>query len=143
MSQISKWPISPLDYIINYVISNKDRYSGKVVVDHGCGKGDFGINSQIKNIFSKIYSFDFIKLSEHVEVADIKKINIEDSAIDLSIFSLSLMGTNYIEFLTESNRILKIEGQLIISEVVSRLKDQNMFIKLVEELGFKKITAVL
>lgn len=46
------------------------------------------------------------------------------------------MGVNYLEFLIEANRCLKINGFLIISEVASRIPSFELFCKMIEVLGF-------
>jgi ribosomal RNA-processing protein 8 len=45
--------------------------------------------------------------------------------VDVGVFSLSLMGTNFPDFLLESNRVLKMHGVLMVAEVMSRFKDIN------------------
>ena len=47
----------------------------------------------------------------------------------MGVFCLSLMGTNFPEFLVEANRVLKPRGKLFVAEVLSRFKDVNVFIK--------------
>jgi len=49
--------------------------------------------------------------------ADISKLPLKDSTVDLCIFCLSLMGTNYLDFIREAWRVLKENGEMIISEV--------------------------
>ena len=43
------------------------------------------------------------------------------------VFSLSLMGTNFPEFLQEANRVLKPGGVLFIAEVLGRFSDVKVF----------------
>jgi ubiquinone/menaquinone biosynthesis C-methylase UbiE len=38
---------------------------------------------------------------------DAAQVPLEDSSVDVAIFSLSLMGTNYIEYIAEAYRVLK------------------------------------
>ena len=50
------------------------------------------------------------------------------------------MGTNYIDFILEANRVMKSDGVLLIAEVLSRFTDVNIFTdKLMRKSGFKKI----
>ena len=51
------------------------------------------------------------------------------------MFCLALMGTNYIEFIIEAVRVIKIDGILVISEVLSRLVNVDLFIQMLEYLG--------
>jgi len=61
---------------------------------------------------------------------------LEDSCLDAAVFSLSLMGTNYVEYLREARRCLKLDGHLWIAEPTSRIKDVALFKELLERLGF-------
>jgi ribosomal RNA-processing protein 8 len=46
-------------------------------------------------------------------------------SLDVGIFCLSLMGTNYVDFIREANRVLKKDGKLFVGEAVSRIEDIN------------------
>jgi len=61
------------------------------------------------------------------------------NSVDVAVFSLSLMGTNYVDFLKEAHRILKVDGELKIAEVISRFTDVDVFIELLESMGFEFI----
>ncbi len=50
---------------------------------------------------------------------------LESNSMDAGVFCLSLMGTNFPEFLREANRVLKREGKLFVAEVLSRFSDKN------------------
>ena len=64
-----------------------------------------------------------------------------DNSLDVVVFSLSLMGTNFPDFLVEANRVLRKDGIAIIAEVLSRFEDVNSFVKhMKEEVGFKALT---
>ncbi|PWN23253.1 hypothetical protein BCV69DRAFT_280862 [Microstroma glucosiphilum] len=60
-------------------------------------------------------------------------------AVDVVVFCLSLMGTDWVGMILEARRILKNGGQILIAEVSSRFTDPStqQFTKLVERLGFK------
>jgi Hypothetical methyltransferase len=75
-----------------------------------------------------------------------KGTDLPDGALDVSIFSLSLMETNWADFITEASRCLAKNGYLFIGETskslngrLSKLKDvvkmQGFDIYLVEERG--------
>ena len=62
------------------------------------------------------------------------------NSLDIAVFSLSLMGTNYIDFIIEANRVLRNKGTLLIAEVLSRFTDINFFTDtLMRKAGFKKV----
>lgn len=89
-----------------------------------------------------IKSFDVGKYAEHVIQADISKIPLENGVLDVGVFSLSLMGTNFPAFLREANRVLKKGGKLFVAEVVSRFEngDCKPFLQCVkDEAGFSSL----
>lgn len=51
------------------------------------------------------------------------KTNLDPESVDVALFSLSLMGSNFTDYLREAYRVLKIDGQLQIWEAVSRFDD--------------------
>lgn len=66
--------------------------------------------------------------------------------MDAGVFCLSLMGTNFPQFLREANRVLKRDGKLFVAEVLSRFADKNGdckdFVRLVQEqAGFRCLKA--
>ena len=70
------------------------------------------------------------KCADHIIQCDIANVPLEEESVDIGVFSLSLMGTNFPDFLVEANRVLKPRGKLFIAEVLSRFKDVNEFVKL-------------
>ena len=79
--------------------------------------------------------------------ADISALPLDSNTLDVGVFCLSLMGTNFPQFLREANRVLKktdfkLEqegGKLLVAEVVSRFPDGDCkeFLRLAkEEAGF-------
>lgn len=65
------------------------------------------------------------------------------AVVDVAVFCLSLMGTDWVRMVAEARRVLRPKGgQLIIAEVSSRLPsadDKKAFARLIEKLGFKQI----
>lgn len=61
------------------------------------------------------------------------------ACVDAAVFSLSLMGTNWLAMIAEARRVLREQGELIIAEVSSRLGptcDTRAFVELVCATGF-------
>jgi len=102
-----------------------------IIADLGCGEAYLA-----QNLKQKIFSFDLIKKNEYITKCDMKNIPLPDDNIDIAIFCLSLMGTNYIDFIIESKRILKNKGLLIVCEITSRIVSNEAFINLFKNLGF-------
>lgn len=61
---------------------------------------------------------------------------LRDNELDAAIFSLSLMGRNYVDYLVEARRCLKLDGHLWIAEPTSRIHDIELFKELLNRLGF-------
>jgi ribosomal RNA-processing protein 8 len=58
--------------------------------------------------------------------------------VDVAIFCLSLMATNWVDKIREASRMLSPKGELVIAEVTSRFSSLEEFVSLVESLGFKR-----
>lgn len=69
---------------------------------------------------------------------------IDAAIVDVAVFCLSLMGTDWVRMIGEARRILRVPGgQLIIAEVTSRLPsaaDREAFVSIIEEVGFRRNT---
>ncbi len=46
------------------------------------------------------------------------------------------MGANFVDYLRQAYRTLKLDGQLHILEATERFSDRNTFVKSLEGLGF-------
>ncbi|XP_050221044.1 ribosomal RNA-processing protein 8 [Mercurialis annua] len=132
--QMSNWPEQPVNIIISWL---KDRSSSLVVADFGCGDARLA-----KNVKNKVHSFDLVSTDPSVIACDMSNTPLEASSIDVAVFCLSLMGTNFPSYLQEAHSVLKPSGWLLIAEVKSRFDpinggaDPNKFSKAVTDLGF-------
>ncbi|KRY78188.1 Ribosomal RNA-processing protein 8 [Trichinella pseudospiralis] len=127
--QVAKWPVNPLDMLVNWFQKKPKSWT---VSDMGCGNAK--LQSLIKQ---KVYSFDFVALNPNVIACDMSHVPLSDENVDVCIFSLSLMGSNIADYILESNRILRINGILIIIEILSRFQSLRKFRKAVENFGFE------
>nr|VDD11812.1 unnamed protein product [Brassica oleracea] len=132
--QMTNWPELPVNSIINWLSS---RSSSLVVADFGCG--DARIAKSVKN---KVFSFDLVSKDPSVIACDMSNTPLESSSVDVAVFCLSLMGTNYSSYIKEAHRVLRPSGWLLIAEVKSRFDPNNGgadpkdFVKAVSDLGF-------
>ncbi|PPD86402.1 hypothetical protein GOBAR_DD16663 [Gossypium barbadense] len=132
--QMSHWPELPVNIIIKWL---KERSSSLIVADFGCGDARLA-----KNVKNKVFSIDLVSNDPSVISCDMSKTPLRPSSVDVAVFCLSLMGTNYASYLKEACRVLKPSGWLLIAEVKSRFDpnnggaDPNMFSKAVCEMGF-------
>lgn len=92
-----------------------------------------------KKLAIDVHSFDLKKVNDKITVADIKNVPLDNNSCSIVIFCLSLMGTNFLDFIKEADRLLIPGGELWITEIKSRLSDPKgaEFIQAIESLGFK------
>ncbi|KAB5521051.1 hypothetical protein DKX38_025370 [Salix brachista] len=149
--QMSHWPEQPVNIIIQWL---KAHSSSLVVADFGCGEVlpgpisidrlpySFGDARLAKNVKNKVFSFDLVSNDPSVIACDMSNTPLDASSIDVAVFCLSLMGTNFSSYLEEAHRVLKPSGRLLIAEVKSRFDpntggaDPKMFSKAISDLGF-------
>ena len=60
-----------------------------------------------------------------------------DGSLDAAVYSLSLMGSNYVDFLREAYRLLRPNGTLKVAEVASRFHDLEAWILQLQGIGFR------
>ena len=66
-----------------------------------------------------------------------KSVPLPDEAIDIAVFSLSLMGRNWQQYLAEAKRCLATNGYLLIAETTKAIKGRLSKIKqVIEKEGF-------
>ncbi|KAK3804910.1 MAG: methyltransferase-domain-containing protein [Benniella sp.] len=130
-SQVESWPQNPVDLFIAQL---RQMPKNTIVADLGCG--DAQISKELGKQY-KVLSFDLVAKNDRVIACDIAHLPLEDASIDVAIFCLSLMGTDFLKFLREAYRVLRPKGQLKIAEVVSRFVDVEAFVAALKALGFE------
>ncbi|KAL6960538.1 25S rRNA (adenine(645)-N(1))-methyltransferase [Sarracenia purpurea var. burkii] len=136
--QMSHWPEQPVNIIIKWL---KDHNPSLLVADFGCGDARLA-----KNVKNKVFSFDLVSNDPSVIACDMSKTPLDSSSIDVAVFCLSLMGTNFPSYLREAHRVIKPAGWLLIAEVKSRFDPNNggadpeKFTKAICELGFTSLS---
>jgi len=124
------WPIIPFDEIIKRISQLSPRL---MIGDFGCGE------AKILEKFGekRVYSFDHEAINDNVTACDIKSVPLPDEAIDIAVFSLSLMGRNWLDYIKEAKRCLATNGYLLIAETTKSMKGRLSKIKQVlEQQGF-------
>jgi hypothetical protein len=71
-----------------------------------------------------------------VIACDIAHVPLEDDTLDLAIFCLSLMGSNFTDYIREAHRCLHIDGHLHVWEAASYFDDVKKFAAALAKLGF-------
>ena len=132
-NQAAQWPINPVDLVAEQL---KSLPSPIHVADMGCGDAKLAQIFDGNSAFS-VCSFDLVKHNRFVTACDMAHTGAEDAQFDVVVFCLSLMGTNYYDFLREANRICKENGAVWVVEVSSRIRNADLFVSCVEKMGFK------
>ncbi|KAL2815666.1 methyltransferase-domain-containing protein [Aspergillus granulosus] len=144
------WPSNPVNgYISNIraraAISNAPRKGNKpdqkprsqalpiprrpngicTIADLGCGDAQLHrtLAPTAQKLKLKLLSYDLHAPKDSpITKADISNLPVEDGSIDVAIFCLSLMGTNWVSFVEEAWRVLRSDGkgECWVSEVKSR-----------------------
>ncbi|KAH7030935.1 methyltransferase-domain-containing protein [Microdochium trichocladiopsis] len=100
------------------------RTSGTcTIADLGCGDAKLAseLQSKKKALRLDILSYDLQSPSPHVTRADIANLPLADGSVNVAIFCLALMGTNWLDFVEEAYRVLHWKGELWVAEIKSRL----------------------
>lgn len=147
--QVTTWPENPVDVFISQLRARsnvgfqkghskkhlpsstallplpRDRDSGVcTVADLGCGDAKiaatFNHGKEGKNAKITVKSFDLQASTPDVTVADVANLPIPAESVDVAIFCLALMGTNFLDFVDEAFRILRWRGELWVAEIKSR-----------------------
>ncbi|KAJ2285664.1 25S rRNA (adenine645-N1)-methyltransferase, partial [Coemansia sp. RSA 353] len=129
-AQVQKWPVNPVDIFIGQLQGR----SRAVVADLGCGEAAL---SAAVGAQHTVHSFDLVAHNERITACNIADVPLPDESVDVAIFSLALMGTDFIKFVREASRILRTGGELKIAEVVSRIADVSAFVTALEGQGFR------
>jgi hypothetical protein len=91
-----------------------------IIGDFGCGEAELS-----KLIRNKVYSFDHIAINPSVIACDMSNTGMKEEILDVAVFSLSLMGTNWQDYIKEAFRLLRNGGLLKIAETSSGWEENN------------------
>ncbi|KAJ5646075.1 hypothetical protein N7490_002447 [Penicillium lividum] len=94
------------------------------IADLGCGDAGLAraLTPSSKKLNIKVKSYDLQAPDPLITKADISNLPLEDGSVDVTVFCLSLMGTNWVSFVEEAWRVLRADGkgECWVSEVKSR-----------------------
>jgi superfamily II DNA or RNA helicase len=106
-----------------------------VVADLGCGENLLKL--EIPD--NKVLSFDHISIDPTVTSCDLSNVPLDSEEVDVAVFSLALMGSNYEDYLLEAHRILKPMGFLFIAEPMGKWEGKTEQLEaLIQSNGFSK-----
>lgn len=129
------WPVVPFKEEIRW-LSEPGR-EGLVVGDFGCGEA---LLAKAVSDRHKVHSFDHVAIDDQAVACDIAHVPLEDGALDVAIFCLSLMGANFTDYIREAHRCLHLDGWLHIWEPKSYFDDVLKFASKLGRLGFDVMT---
>lgn len=115
----------------------------KTIGDMGCGEAVLA--QAIVPKYSPgvvVHSFDLVALNSFVTVANIRALPLEPRRLDLAIYCLSLMGSDYVSFIKEAFRVVRPGGELWLAEVNSRITNTKHLIELFSACSFRKIKVI-
>jgi len=124
------WSEVPFEVIADQINKRPDW----VIGDFGCGEALLS-----KSVRNKVYSIDHVAINRSVMACDMSHTGLDDNILDVAVFSLSLMGINWQDYLQEAFRLLRAGGLLKVAEPASSWnKDNFMGLKTgIESAGFE------
>ncbi|RYP51434.1 hypothetical protein DL768_003220 [Monosporascus sp. mg162] len=92
------------------------------IADLGCGDAKLAaaLRPSRRQLRVEVLSYDLHGAAPHVTRADIANLPLADGAVDVAVFCLALMGTNWLDFVEEAYRVLRWRGELWVAEIKSR-----------------------
>lgn len=131
------WLEDPVDVIAKEL---NERNDTNIIADLGCGLAKL---SRIVKSPNKVISVDHYSEDSNVIKADIANLSeyINDNEVDITVFCLSLWGTNYLDYIKEAYRITAKRGFLYIVEPNDF--DFNKLKEDIKQIGFNKINEVI
>lgn len=112
------WRIIPFDEWIKRIKKLSDRF---LIGDFGCGEAKLA-----EVIGSRVINFDHVAIDSNVISCDMSDVSehVKKGGLDVALFSLSLMGKNWQDYLKEASRCLNENGLLFISETTKSLSNR-------------------
>jgi ribosomal RNA-processing protein 8 len=124
----------------NQLVALPRRPSGAcTIADMGCGDAQLAraLTPSAKKLQLKLLSYDLHAPDPLITKADVANLPLADGTVDIAVFCLSLMGTNWVSFVEEAYRVLRGDGkgECWVSEVKSRFGRVN---RKKAQIGLKK-----
>jgi len=111
-----EWSVIPYEVWIKRINELSDRL---VIADFGCGEAKIH-----EAIGSRVHSFDHVSIDQSVTSGDMRNVPLADSSVDIAIFSLSLMGKNWKEYIVEAKRCLATNMYLFIADTTKAMENR-------------------
>jgi hypothetical protein len=130
-----QWECVPAHVFGDWLAARPDR---RMVADFGCGEMLLAKRLEKRQPAHphEIHGFDHVAVDERVVACDISHVPLESASVDIAVLSLALMGSNYMDYLREAHRVLRIDGQLWLAETASRTGDDDAIKRSLKDMGF-------
>jgi superfamily II DNA or RNA helicase len=113
----STWPEVPFKLFADWLKRRPDWSVG----DFGCGEAELA-----RLVPNKVYSFDHVAINGSVIACDMSATGLAGQTLDVAVFSLSLMGLNYPDYLREAYRLVRYGGWLKVAEPAARWSEGKL-----------------
>jgi ribosomal RNA-processing protein 8 len=92
------------------------------IADLGCGDAALAtaLQPHAARLHLRLLAYDLHAATPLVTAADIAHLPLADGSVDVALFCLALMGTNWPDFIDEAWRVLRRGGELWVAEIRSR-----------------------
>jgi hypothetical protein len=127
------WPVVPSEYIINMIEQMNEDRGSLVIGDMGCGEASLA--KALKKV-NKVHSFDHLAINDDVVACNIKKTPLKAGTLDVAVYSLSLMGEDFSDYIKEAHRVLRWDGRLFIAHMASQIHDVEMVKNQLTQMGY-------
>jgi hypothetical protein len=114
-----EWKVVPYEEMIERIIEISPRLK---VGDFGCGEAKI-MEALGEN---RVFSCDHVAINDKVKSCDMKSVPLPNGSLDVVVFSLSLMGKNWVDYIVEANRCLWAGGHLLIAETTHALSEGRL-----------------
>jgi hypothetical protein len=113
------WKVIPYEEILNKVSTNSPRLR---IGDFGCGE------AKMMEVLGdkRVFSCDHVAINSKVTACDMRSVPLPDGSLDIVIFSLSLMGKNWIDYIKEAKRCLWMGGTLLIADTINSITEGRL-----------------
>ena len=126
------WRVVPFDEWIKRIQKLSERF---IIGDFGCGEAKVA-----ETIGPRVISFDHVAIDSGVISCDMSNVSehLKKGGLDIALFSLSLMGKNWKDYLAEASSYLNENGLLFVSETTNSLSKRLAGLqKEIKKLGFE------
>jgi hypothetical protein len=129
------WPERPFERIAERIRVRPDWMVG----DFGCG--EYLLGKALPG--NRVIGLDHVGCDESVIECDMSDTPLDDASLDVAVFSLSLMGTNWTDYLREAHRTLKPYGHLFIAEPQRRWEGHTEeLLGAIQTAGFSMVSGL-